>query len=124
MDETIFDISETLSFISCLIEITPVCNVCPWFLIGHLKISKYIQCNAYISKRYCTLLKFYCKVIFASSNNSCHRGKDIGHKLSSLCWYFEGVESPLDHDSQFLDQDFVVFPFKLCLVQKQDSFQK
>lgn len=39
----------------------------------------------------------------ASSNNSCYQGKDIGRELSSLRWYFEGVELPLDHDSQFLD---------------------
>ncbi len=58
----------------------------------------------------------------ASSNNPSHQGEDIG--LSSLRWNFEGVELPLDHDSQFLDWDFVVFPFKLCLVQKQDSFPK
>lgn len=41
-------------------------------------------------------------MIFDSSNNSCHQGEDIGHKLSNLCWNFEGVELPLDHDSQFL----------------------
>lgn len=39
----------------------------------------------------------------AGNNNSCHQGEDIGYKLSSLRWNFEGAELPLDHDSQFLD---------------------
>lgn len=39
----------------------------------------------------------------ASYNNSWYQGDDIGYKLSSLRWNFEGVELPLDHGSQFLD---------------------
>lgn len=62
--------------------------------------------------------------MFTNSNIACHQGKDIGHKLSSLHWNLEGVELPLDSNSRFPDEDFVVFLFKLCLVQKQDSFPK
>lgn len=39
----------------------------------------------------------------ASYNNSWHQGENVGRKLSSLSWSFEGVELPLDRDSQFLD---------------------
>lgn len=42
-------------------------------------------------------------MLFAKSDNSWHRGEDIGHKLSSLRWNCEGVELPLDRDSQFQD---------------------
>lgn len=69
----------------------------------------------------------FSKIIFGS-DNSCHGvgvgGKDIARKPSGARWNLEGVELPLDRDSRFLDEDFVVFLFKLCLVQKQDSFPK
>lgn len=55
----------------------------------------------------------------------CHQGKDIALKPSSANWNLEGVELPLDRESRFFrDEDFVVFLFQLCLVQKQDSFPK
>lgn len=66
----------------------------------------------------------FSKIIF-SSDNSCHRGgKDVAREPSGARWNLEGVELPLDRNSRFLDEDFVVFLFKLCLVQKQDSFPK
>lgn len=91
-------------FISCLIEVTPVCNICPWlWSVGQFKTYKYTQHYTCISKRYCTLWKCFCKSDITSYNKSCHQDGDIGRKLSNLRWNFESAELPLDHGSQFLD---------------------
>lgn len=95
------------------------------------KILKSIQYIARILQKISLIFIFFVmiknpfsKIIF-SSDNSCHRGgRDIARKPLGARWNLEGVELPLDRDSQFLDEDFVVFLFKLCLVQKQDSFPK
>lgn len=79
----------------CLIEVTEVADIRLQLLSGDdLKILKYIQSLACISKRHHVWLKFCCKIIFTGSDNPHHRGQDVGHKLSSLHWLLEGVELP------------------------------
>ncbi|MEQ2243248.1 hypothetical protein ILYODFUR_005102 [Ilyodon furcidens] len=69
--------------------LNPSCKSLPVVMI---KFSLHIRCKC------CIRIP-----LPATSHNSLHLGKDIGHKLSIQHRSIEVTELPLDHDSQFLD---------------------